>query len=142
RLALRHAFHSRLLEPMLDELERAAGRVAFQPPLLPVVGNLTGEVVLSYDAAYWRAQARAPVRFTEGLLRLQELGCTHLIELGAQPVLSSFARPQFREAPTLPARPRPRPGASEPPAEANWRTLLEALAQLWQDGAPIDWAAH
>ena len=138
KLELRHAFHSRLLEPMLAELEAAAATVPHHAPLLPVVGNLDGLVVARHDAAYWRAHARAPVRFAAGLATLAGLGCTHLVELGAQPTLLGLARGCGLTG--LPSLVRPRAGQA---AEAlGWTTLLEALARLWRDGAAVDWVGH
>jgi acyl transferase domain-containing protein/SAM-dependent methyltransferase/acyl carrier protein len=138
KLELRHAFHSRLLEPMLAELEAAAATVPHHAPLLPVVGNLDGGVVARHDAAYWRAHARAPVRFAAGLATLAGLGCTHLVELGAQPTLLGLARGCGLTG--LPSLVRPRAGQA---AEAlGWTTLLEALARLWRDGAAVDWVGH
>ncbi|HEY3909045.1 MAG TPA: beta-ketoacyl synthase N-terminal-like domain-containing protein [Stellaceae bacterium] len=139
RLELGQAFHSRLMEPVLDDLARAAA-IAHHDPALPVVGSLTGEIVTRYDAAYWRAHARQPVRFADGLASLARLGCTHLVELGAQPVLCGFARFELPQLPALPSLARPRPG--ETPARQDWANLLSTLAQLWRDGAPVDWAGH
>jgi acyl transferase domain-containing protein/acyl carrier protein len=129
------AFHSRLLEPALDGLEAAAGRVEHRPPRLPVVGNLTGEVVRAYDAAYWRAQARAPVRFAAGLATLARLGCTHLVELGPRPMLCGLARgaaPGFAAA---------LPSLAGPDAGRNRAALLGAAAALWGAGGDVEWAA-
>ncbi len=140
RLELGQAFHSRLMEPALDPLERAAAAIPHRAPELPVVGSLTGQVVTHYDAAYWRSHARRPVRFAAGLASLAALGCTHLVELGAQPVLCGFARVELPQLPALPSLARPRPG--EIPARQDWANLLSALTQLWHDGAPVDWAGH
>ncbi len=135
KLPLRHAFHSRLLAPMLDELARIADATPHHAPVLPVVGNLDGSVVARHDGAYWRAHARAPVRFAAGLARLAALGCTHLVELGAQPVLSGFARTAVPGLVAVPSLVRVKDGS-------GWATLLEGLARLWRDGAPVDWAGH
>ena len=107
-----HAFHSRLLEPMLDGLAAAAAGLAHAPPQVPVVGNLTGQVQPHWDAAYWRAHARSPVRFADGLQSLAGLGCDVLVELGPQPVLAGFARSLLPGVPGA-ADPGPRPRAVE-----------------------------
>ncbi|MBN8907248.1 MAG: type I polyketide synthase, partial [Rhodospirillales bacterium] len=147
KLPLRHAFHSRLLEPMLDELAAVADATPHHAALLPVVGNLDGSVVDRHDGAYWRAHARQPVRFAAGLATLRQLGCTHVIELGAQPVLSGFARTAAPELVALPSLSRSRPGAAGQAgvlgagaqAGAAWRTLLGAAARLWREGASLAW---
>ena len=129
-LPVSHAFHSRLLEPMLDELAAAAAGLAHAPPRVPVVGNLTGQVQPAWDGAYWRAHARAPVRFADGLASLAGLGCELLVELGPQPVLAGFARSVLPDLPVLPTLARGR----EP-----WGVLLNTLAELHRHGADPDW---
>ncbi|WP_159719110.1 acyltransferase domain-containing protein, partial [Geminicoccus flavidas] len=127
-LPVSHAFHSRLLEPMLQELEQAAS-LPHQPPQVPVVSNLTGSVLAQRDGRYWREHARQPVRFAQGLQRLKELGCELLLELGPQPVLAGFAREVLPALPTL-RRGRP-----------SWSVLLETLAELHRTGCDPDWPA-
>jgi malonyl CoA-acyl carrier protein transacylase/SAM-dependent methyltransferase/NAD(P)-dependent dehydrogenase (short-subunit alcohol dehydrogenase family)/acyl carrier protein len=129
KLVVSHAFHSKLLEPMLDELAAAANQVPHGPASIPVVGNLDGMIVGGHNGAYWRAHARQPVRFAAGLQTLAKMGCTHLVELGAQPILSGFARNAHPEMATMPSLTR---------QGQAWVTLMEAAAKLWRDGAPID----
>ena len=69
RLVVSHAFHSGLLDPILDALEAAAGEVEHREATLGLVSNLTGTLFgpgTHPDAAYWRRHARAPVRYAEG----------------------------------------------------------------------------
>ena len=131
-LPVSHAFHSRLLEPMLDGLADAAAALPHAPPQVPVVGNLSGQVQPAWDGAYWRAHARAPVRFADGLRSLAGLGCELLVELGPQPVLAGFARSVLPGVPVLPTLARGR----EP-----WSVLLATLAELHRHGADPDWPA-
>jgi acyl transferase domain-containing protein/cyclopropane fatty-acyl-phospholipid synthase-like methyltransferase len=138
-LAVSHAFHSRLLDPMLDALEAEARAIPHQPPAIPVIGNLEGTVVARHDAAYWRAHARQPVRFAQGLATLAAMGVTHAVELGAMPVLSGLARAAMPALVTLPSLARARPGQAG--AELGWTTAMQGVARLWQDGAEIDWPA-
>jgi acyl transferase domain-containing protein/trans-aconitate methyltransferase/acyl carrier protein len=138
-LAVSHAFHSRLLDPMLDALEAEARAIPHQPPAIPVIGNLAGTVVPRHDAAYWRAHARQPVRFAQGLATLAAMGVTHAVELGAMPVLSGLARNALPALVTLPSLARARPGQDG--ATLGWTTAMQSLARLWQDGAEIDWPA-
>ncbi|MCC8992583.1 MAG: SDR family NAD(P)-dependent oxidoreductase [Candidatus Contendobacter sp.] len=129
-LAVSHAFHSPRLDPMLDDLERAAGRITFQPTRIPVAANLDGQARTRFDAAYWRAQARNPVAFAAGMATLAELGCDAFIEIGPQPVLCGLGRTCLDSGVWIPSLRR---GEAEP------HTLLEAAGTIWRLGAKIHW---
>lgn len=89
-----HAFHSELLEPVLDEFESYAGRLEYGVPTLPLVCNRTGAVLTAetpLDAQYWRRHSRQPVQFAESVRTVAALGCSVLMEIGPQPVLTGAA---------------------------------------------------
>ncbi|NCG19184.1 MAG: acyltransferase domain-containing protein, partial [Rhodobacterales bacterium] len=69
RLRVSHAFHSALMEPMLDTFEAAADQVNWQRTRIPVVSNLDGKLagdrLLKGD--YWRKHVRNAVRFADGM---------------------------------------------------------------------------
>ncbi|MDT5218314.1 MAG: hypothetical protein QOF15_419, partial [Mycobacterium sp.] len=89
-----HAFHSELLEPVLDEFESYARRFEFAVPTRPLVCNRTGAVLTAetlLDAQYWRRHSREPVQFGESVRTVAALGCSVLIEIGPQPILTGAA---------------------------------------------------
>ena len=89
-----HAFHSELLDPVLDEFESYAARLTFAVPTLPLVCNRTGAVLTAdtpLDAQYWRRHSRNPVQFAESVRTVAALGCSVLMEIGPQPVLTGAA---------------------------------------------------
>lgn len=89
-----HAFHSELLDPVLDEFESYAGQVQFATPTLPLVCNRTGAVLTAQtpiDAQYWRRHSRQPVQFAESVRTVAALGCSVLMEIGPQPALTGAA---------------------------------------------------
>ncbi len=134
-LTVSHAFHSSLVEPMLDDLETAAGRLESRPLELPLVSNLDGQVLEPghlIDAAHWRRHTRAPVDFAHGIATLTGLGHKLFLELGPSPVLTGMAR-QVRDDDGLSWLATLRQGADD------WRTLLGSLAELHVRGVEIDW---
>ena len=133
-LNVSHAFHSPSIEPMLDEFEAAAGRVAFAPPSVPLIGNLTGDWVADApDARYWRRHAREPVRFAAGLATLAKAPFDLIVELGPKPILTGMAKACCGEGSTAQFLPTlsPRDG---------WRTLLDTVLRAYVRGVAIDWA--
>ncbi|MCI0578304.1 MAG: type I polyketide synthase, partial [Chloroflexi bacterium] len=65
-LAVSHAFHSPLMEPMLAAFAQVAAQVAYHSPAVAFVSNLTGRLVRGEEASqaeYWVRHVRQPVRF-------------------------------------------------------------------------------
>ncbi len=135
-----HAFHSALLEPVLDEFESYASEIDYSPTQLMLVCNRTGEVLPGrsrIDAAYWRRHARQPVRFAEGVATLAELGCAVLMELGPQPVLTAAAVRAWPESTKT-----PHTIASLRRDTDARRCMTEALAAAYASGHRLDFAAR
>ncbi|RZQ63974.1 type I polyketide synthase [Amycolatopsis suaedae] len=138
RLPVSHAFHSPLMDPMLDDYAAVARSVTYQQPRLTVVSTVTGEPATAgqlCDPDYWVGQVRRPVRFADAVSWLSGKGVTTFLELGADGTLSGLAREtveQLTEAGTgfLPVLRRDRP---EVPV------LLGALAGLHTRGVTVDW---
>ena len=94
RLRTSHAFHSGLMDPVLEGVESAAGELGFDRPSVPLVSDVSGRVAALgevEDAGYWRRQARSPVLFASGLRALSELGVGVLVEVGPRAVLGPLA---------------------------------------------------
>lgn len=137
-LPVSHAFHSPLVEPMLDAFEREVSALRLQAPNVRLLSNLTGRVATAVELTqpgYWRRHVREAVRFADGLLALQALRPDLLIEVGPQPTLSSFAGEVFGEG-------GPQRIASLRKGQDDWLQLLDAVASVYLAGASIDWRAQ
>ncbi|MDT5073264.1 MAG: hypothetical protein QOH82_2584, partial [Mycobacterium sp.] len=138
-LATSHAFHSELLEPVLDEFESYAAQVQFAAPTLPLVCNRTGAVLTPQtplDAKYWRRHSRQPVQFAESVRTVAALGCSVLMEIGPQPVLTGAAVQIWPEH--LAA---PRAIVSLRKGVGDRRQIADALAAAYVGGHRPDFAA-
>jgi acyl transferase domain-containing protein/acyl carrier protein len=139
RLAVSHAFHSPLIEPMLEPLAEVAAGLDYSEPRIPIVSSLSGEQLTpeqATDPAYWVEQARRPVRFGAAVSGLRSLGAGIYLEVGPLPVLSGVAAECLEaEAPEEEATliPLLREGEQEP------RSLSLALGRAFAAGAAIDW---
>ncbi|MDT0441056.1 type I polyketide synthase [Streptomyces johnsoniae] len=137
RLRVSHAFHSPLLEPVLEEFERAAARVETRPPRVPLISNVTGTVADSgtlSERGYWSRHAGGTVRFHEGLLALGELRVAACLEVGPGRTLLGLGAEALPES-EVTWLASLRRGVPEP-AQA-----LESLGRLHAVGKPVDWAA-
>ncbi|MFD4322535.1 type I polyketide synthase, partial [Streptomyces sp. NPDC058548] len=139
-LRVSHAFHSPLMDPMLDEFRAVVSGLSFRAPEIPVVSNVTGEVApdaLVCDPEYWVRHVRETVRFADGVHALAKEGASAYLELGPDGVLTALASAVLEEGAenSAPATPALRKEGSE---EAS---LVAALAQLHVSGVPVDWAA-
>ena len=92
-LSVSHAFHSAMLEPVLEDFGAALAGLGFQEPSVPIVSNLTGGLAGpgEIDAGYWVRHARRPVRFFDGLRTLAELDVDVLVEIGPDRTLANLA---------------------------------------------------
>ncbi|GLZ28528.1 hypothetical protein Lesp02_07180 [Lentzea sp. NBRC 105346] len=118
RLSVSHAFHSPLMEPMLDEFRAVVEKLEYHEPKIPIAA--TGDVT---DPGYWVGHVRGTVRFTENVAKTGD--CTFL-EIGPDGVLSGMVEG---------AIPAQRKNMSEPEA------LMHAVARLVTRGVDLDWDA-
>ncbi len=135
-LPVSHAFHSPLMEPMLDEFRAAIEGISFGEARIPVVSTLTGEPVGSEQLGsveYWVRQVREPVRFADAVRSLDELGVRVVVELGPDGSLCAAAADGLAEgAVAVPMLRKDRP---------EEEVALRALAAAHVAGGSVDWSA-
>jgi amino acid adenylation domain-containing protein/non-ribosomal peptide synthase protein (TIGR01720 family) len=135
RLRTSHGFHSRLMDPALDDFAKAFAGTRPARPRMALVSNVTGGTDAPFDTAdYWVRHIRQPVRFADGMAAVAARGVDVLIEVGASPALIGSASriPAFQDkAPAMvPTLRRQRPGRD---------TLAGMLAHLYTAGVPVRW---
>lgn len=93
RLKVTKAFHSVLMDPVLEEFEKSIEGIQFQQPKYKIVSGLTGKIMTGlYTSQYWREHARRPTLFQQGIDTLIHLGANIFIETGPHPTLSSLGQ--------------------------------------------------
>jgi microcystin synthetase protein McyG len=135
-LNVSHAFHSPLMEPMLEDFLTEARRVTWRAPEIRLVSNVTAAFVgaAATTPDYWQDHVRAPVRFAQSIATLAADGCDVFLEIGPHPTLTAMGQLCIPD----------RPGrwlASLKRGSDDYATLLDALAGLYVAGAEIDWKA-
>lgn len=136
RLAVAHAFHSALMEPMIAEFTAVAAELSVGLPTIPVISNVTGQLVADdfASADYWARHIRAVVRFGDSVRSAHCAGASRFIEVGpggglTSLIEASLADAQIVSVPTL-RKDRPEPVS-----------VMTAAAQGFVSGMGLDWAS-
>ncbi|MCP4380581.1 MAG: amino acid adenylation domain-containing protein [Hyphomicrobiales bacterium] len=130
KLRVSYASHCPLMDPVLEAFEREANRFSYAVPRLGLVSNVTGEMAQQQDATYWRRHLRAPVRFADGIRTLAAAGCNHFLEVGPGASGLVLGRQCLSSGHWLP---------SLKDGRDDWEQMLESLAQLYVNGAEVNW---
>lgn len=85
-------YHSRRMDPILDELRSVLADITPREPRLPLYSTVTGAAATNWDADYWCDNVRQPVRFADAIKTLVRAGHRIFIEVGPHPVLSANIR--------------------------------------------------
>ncbi|MEM7354911.1 MAG: type I polyketide synthase, partial [Acidobacteriota bacterium] len=140
RLETSHAFHSHMMEPILEGFRARVAEIELAPPQIPFLSNVTGTWIRAAEATdpgYWANHLRRPVRYADGIDELWREGDRVLLEVGPGQALSSWAlqhpaadRAECAALATL-------PHAFD--RQSDQAFLLTALARLWLLGVEVDW---
>ncbi|WP_421109204.1 type I polyketide synthase [Streptomyces sp. NEAU-S77] len=133
-LAVSHAFHSPMMDPMLEEFRAAIGGLTFHEPRIPVVSNVTGRLAAAGELGspdYWVRHVRETVRFADGVRAIASEGAGAWLELGPNGVLTAMAQESL--APDAVVVPLLREDIGEELA------AVTALARLHVSGVAVDW---
>nr|QOD95000.1 PldAV [Streptomyces platensis]BAH02271.1 polyketide synthase [Streptomyces platensis] len=140
-LTVSHAFHSPLMDPVLDAYRETAEQLSYHPPRIPIISTVTGRSVTTEmsEPGYWVRHAREAVRFTDAVATLRQHGTTAYLELGPDAVLTAMTREHLagdgtsgKESTFAAVMRRNRP---EP------EVLTSAVSQLFARGTRVDWRA-
>lgn len=135
-----HAFHSSMMDAVVEPLRLALAKVTLSAPKVPIVSSATGQWLTdaqATDPTYWARHLRDTVRFREAVLTLAHEKRT-FVEVGPRATLATLTRQLVsdRTQPCLSTLPDTAQG------DAEWVTLLGTLGKLWTAGVPIDWRRY
>ncbi|WP_380283417.1 type I polyketide synthase [Kitasatospora purpeofusca] len=133
RLRVSHAFHSPLMEPMLEEFRQIAQGLEYHEPTIALVSNVTGDVAdpeLVCSPEYWVRHVRESVRFHDGMTTLNARGVTRFVELGPAGVLTAMGQSCVQDGEFIPLLRKDRP---------EEESAITALGRLHTTGLAIDW---
>ncbi|RYE09695.1 MAG: acyltransferase domain-containing protein, partial [Sphingobacteriaceae bacterium] len=136
----KHAFHSAMMDPILQPFEEVVKTITLNPPKTPFVSTVTGKFLSNEEAtsaAYWSAHIRNTVLFTDAVDTLLNHQHNFLIDVGPGNTLSQLVRQQCVAKKAIFA------SAAAPTGEQEsvYAGMLKVLAQLWEEGFKPDWKA-
>ncbi|MGO9454316.1 MAG: beta-ketoacyl synthase N-terminal-like domain-containing protein [Candidatus Binataceae bacterium] len=137
-LPVSRAFHSWLMDPVLDSFESEVAKIRLQEPKLPFISNVTGtwiEPAQATSVGYWREHLRKTVRFWSGIRKLGEQENRLFMEVGPGQTLITLAKRSLKKANCIAFMPsgRMKGGDYEP--------FLKAVGATWVMGCPVNWQA-
>jgi acyl transferase domain-containing protein len=135
-----HAFHSRMMDPILEAFRERVAAVPLAPPAVPYVSNLTGSWITADQATdpdYWVRHLRGCVRFSDTLKLLTAGGEHVLAEVGPGRTLTGLvaAHDEAGQPPAVVVPTMRHPRQDRDDVE----TLLESVGRIWSAGATVDW---
>lgn len=136
-----HAFHSNMMEPILEEFTSFIETITINRPNIPYISNVTGKEITASEvqkSSYWAEHIRKTVRFAEGLETIVAQHSAILLEVGPGKTLHSFAKPHATNSEGINTC-----NLVRHPKETTNDTdnFYNGLGKLWTFGASINWKA-
>ena len=148
RLRTSHAFHSSMVDPIVDRLRELIGSMQLSEPKLKIISTVTGDALTAAEATsseYWARHSRVAVNFSAAANTLVREGYEILLEAGAGDTLVTLMRQHLPRGSkaisgfcSLPGD-SPCSAASQKSSANIWTSTLGAL---WSRGVPVDWDSY
>ena len=142
RLFTSHAFHSPMMDSIVEPFRQRLSEVALHPPQIPIVSTVTGARLTDAEATdprYWADHLKLPVRFADAVATQWEAQPEAiLLELGPRKTLTSLAKQVAGKKSTQVALPTLGDTADN---HVEWQSTMHAVGSLWSAGAKFDWRA-
>ena len=135
-----HAFHSKMMEPIIDAFTEQVKQVRLSSPQIPFLSNVTGTWIVPDDAmnpSYWSRHLRQTVRFSACLQEILKEPNRILLEVGPGRTFSKLAEQhpsRKKEQVVLCSTHHPK----EDKSDAGF--ILNTLGELWLAGTTVDWS--
>jgi len=136
-----HAFHSQMMDPILDEFAELAGRISFKTPQFPIASTVTGKWVSPDEImvpGYWIKNLRQTVRFNDAVSEMLKEAGRIFLEVGPGQTLSTLVKQhQHRSKDTAVLFSLRHPQEEK----SDCAVILTTLGSLWLNGIEVDWQA-
>jgi acyl transferase domain-containing protein/thioesterase domain-containing protein len=138
-LRVSHAFHSSMMDSILQPFTDFLRRFEYSPPRVPYISSRSGNWITAEEAtdpAYWAGQLRDTVRFQDGMTQLLKEERAVFLEAGPGATLLALAA-EHNDSATgheFVASMRSRRQTA-----SDIEIILQALGKLWVGGKKVDW---
>lgn len=142
RLTTTHAFHSDMMEPMLEEFRCVTTKIQMGQPRIPIVSTVSGSWLRNDfipDSSYWVSQLREPVLFSQAVQTAFGSKPTVFLEIGPDRALSSLIKQNFSEQSNISIL-SALPHALDSHEDDVF--MLNTLGHLWLHGISLDYQAY
>jgi phthiocerol/phenolphthiocerol synthesis type-I polyketide synthase E len=133
-----HAFHSSMMDPILDKFTEQVRKLTLFPPRIPFISSSTGTWITAKEATdpiYWTMQIRRAVQFNAGRQELARIPDQILLEVGPGNTLTGLAKHPAHNSEQIVVASM----ASARETHGDLTALLTALGRLWLEGVPVNW---
>ncbi|MBN3958489.1 type I polyketide synthase, partial [Nostoc sp. NMS8] len=140
QLQTSHAFHSEMMQPILEEFVQLLKTVKLNPPRIGFISNVTGSWISQEQATnpnYWSQHLRETVRFSDGISQLLQQFEDVFIEVGPGRTLSTLTIQHLDKDSKQQVLTSLRHVKEQ---QSDLSFLLKTLGRLWLLGVEIDWS--
>jgi len=136
-----HAYHSKMMDPILASFERAIQSKIFNPPKIPFISNITGNWVSTAEVtnpSYWGRHIRQSVQFNLGIKTiLKDITDPIFLEIGPGKTLNQLVKLELSQASNKALALSSIPQYYD--KTSAQKIILESFSTLWANQAPICW---
>jgi len=132
-----HAFHSSMMDPIVQPFEQLVRTIKLSLPRIPIVSTVTGTWMTDANATdplYWAKHLRSTVRFSDAVKTLLEEENKILLEVGPRNVTSTLVRQQAGKKSVVTVA-----SLDTTDGSSAYQSVMKALGQLWLNGVQLDW---
>ena len=132
-----HAFHSSMMDPIVEDFKKIVSQVALSAPKIPIVSTVTGKVLTEDEATdpmYWARHLRNTVRFSDAIQTILDEDSVVFLEVGPGMVNTTLIRQvaaaggkSVKATATLNGK------------DEDYKSMLTALGWLWNYGLELNW---
>lgn len=133
-----HAFHSHMMDPVIEPFNAVVKTVTLNAPVIPIVSTVTGKWLTNEEAmspAYWAGHLRSTVHFGGAVQKLLDEGYNLFLEIGPGNSATTLTRQQAAGKPIAVIASMEK----EENEQSSYNSVLKALGQLWLNGVEPDW---